>query len=376
MLNVTLPINQGSRVHSGGNKIPHKSSYVSNRAHTFSLLAIIVAGLGLTGCVAGSLNSASNITTPTLSLSQPSKDVQTTADTTTPAEGVVDTAYGVTVPAKRPAGKSAKESTNLALADTGATSSPAKQQVASLAATPALFQPPEIEPKSNIRVLEPATPAAAPVVKTTARKGFFASLFDGSKKQETSRPAADLKRGKNAPQRSRKIAVFKPTGAKSLPGVRKLGLFGIYESREGADEGYGNPILIASAGGLARTSPNGLRIQHAGVQVACLRPELVSIIKKVQRRYRRVPIVTSGYRSPARNRRARGARNSMHIYCKAADIQVPGVSKWTLAKYLRSIPGRGGVGTYCHTKSVHIDVGSKRDWNWRCRRGKKRRRRR
>jgi uncharacterized protein YcbK (DUF882 family) len=32
------------------------------------------------------------------------------------------------------------------------------------------------------------------------------------------------------------------------------------------------------------------------------------------------------------------------------------------------MPGRGGVGTYCHTNSVHVDVGPERDWNWRCRR--------
>ena len=38
------------------------------------------------------------------------------------------------------------------------------------------------------------------------------------------------------------------------------------------------------------------------------------------------------------------------MYCAAADVQVPGVSKWELANYVRSMPGRGGVGTYCHTE--------------------------
>jgi uncharacterized protein YcbK (DUF882 family) len=56
--------------------------------------------------------------------------------------------------------------------------------------------------------------------------------------------------------------------------------------------------------------------------------------------------------------------------CAAADIQVEGVGKWELARYLRAMPGRGGVGTYCHTDSVHVDVGPERDWNWRCRRRK------
>lgn len=58
------------------------------------------------------------------------------------------------------------------------------------------------------------------------------------------------------------------------------------------------------------------------------------------------------------------------MYCAAADIQIQGVSKWELANYVRAMPGRGGVGTYCHTDSVHVDVGPERDWNWRCRRRK------
>ena len=57
----------------------------------------------------------------------------------------------------------------------------------------------------------------------------------------------------------------------------------------------------------------------------------------------------------------------------AADVQMPGVSKWELAAYARSMPGRGGVGTYCYTKSVHVDIGPERDWNWRCRRKRHRR---
>ena len=76
------------------------------------------------------------------------------------------------------------------------------------------------------------------------------------------------------------------------------------------------------------------------------------VLKTVEQHYGRKIVVTSGYRSPSHNRRARGAKNSLHMFCAAADIQVP------------------GVGTYCHTESVHIDVGPERDWNWRCRRRK------
>ncbi len=151
----------------------------------------------------------------------------------------------------------------------------------------------------------------------------------------------------------------------ALPGVRLGSLFGINTGDESiADE----PVRVASAAGLARLAPNGLRAQHDKVEMACFKPQLVHLLDRVRRHYGREIIVTSGYRSPRHNRSAGGARGSRHTTCEAADIQVPGVSKWDLAKYLRTVRGRGGVGTYCHTQSVHIDTGSKRDWNWRCRR--------
>ncbi len=162
-----------------------------------------------------------------------------------------------------------------------------------------------------------------------------------------------------------------------LPGVRKGALFEI-KRRDSLDsdadidigETDSGPILLASAAGLGRLAPNGLKVQRESVDVACLKPQLVRMLKKIEAHYSRPVIVTSGYRSPSYNRRVRGAKNSLHMYCAAADIQVSGVGKWEMARYLRSMPGRGGVGTYCHTESVHVDVGPDRDWNWRCSRRK------
>jgi uncharacterized protein YcbK (DUF882 family) len=131
-------------------------------------------------------------------------------------------------------------------------------------------------------------------------------------------------------------------------------------------------MKLASLSGMTRVAPNGLWTQTDQVEVRCLRPQLVNMLKYVENHYRRHVIVTSGYRDPMHNRRAGGVRHSLHTLCAAADIQIDGVSKWELADFLRSIPGRGGVGTYCHTNSVHIDVGGERDWNWRCRRKKRR----
>lgn len=164
------------------------------------------------------------------------------------------------------------------------------------------------------------------------------------------------------------------SGSDSLPGVRSNDeLFGINKRDNG---GASSSTQLASVGGLGILSPNGLRVQHEKVRVDCLKPGILRLLKVVERRYGSKPIITSGYRSPKGNRRAGGASNSMHIYCKAVDIQVEGVSKWELAKFLRSIPGRGGVGTYCRTKSVHLDTGSKRDWHHACRRSKVKKRKR
>ncbi|MDA5641520.1 MULTISPECIES: YcbK family protein [Agrobacterium] len=122
-------------------------------------------------------------------------------------------------------------------------------------------------------------------------------------------------------------------------------------------------MKLASLSGLTRVAPNGLFLQTDRVEVGCFKPELVRMIKDVERHYNRPAIVTSGYRPPKGIR-----RGSKHYTCDAADIQIKGVSKWELATYLRSLPERGGVGTYCHTESVHMDTGEPRDWNWRCRR--------
>ena len=167
-------------------------------------------------------------------------------------------------------------------------------------------------------------------------------------------------------------------GGDALPGVRKTSLFEI-KHKSGIDDDSdvdlhedeeGPGVQLASAAGFARLAPNGLLKQRESVDVACLKPALVRMLKTVERHYGKKMVVTSGYRSPTYNRKVRGARKSQHMYCAAADVQVPGVSKWELAQFVRAMPGRGGVGTYCHTASVHIDVGPERDWNWKCRRRK------
>ncbi|QDZ03164.1 YcbK family protein [Nitratireductor mangrovi] len=233
----------------------------------------------------------------------------------------------------------------------------------------------ETEPTAFLENGPGPAPAPAP-----QKRGFFANLFSNDGPSEPAERRPVIKR-EPKPQPVLRLASTGPSrpvvdrsavGGDALPGVRQDALFEITR-KSGLDDDddidvHEEHVQVASAAGLARLAPNGLIKQTDHVDIGCLKPSLVRVLKQVERRFGKKVIVTSGYRSPERNRRARGARNSLHMYCAAADVQVPGVSKWDLAAYVRTMPGRGGVGTYCHTKSVHIDVGPERDWNWRCRR--------
>ncbi|WP_274629573.1 YcbK family protein [Arvimicrobium flavum] len=261
----------------------------------------------------------------------------------------------------------------------------------------------------NEQVMTAANPAAAePAPK---KRSFLASLFSANQaaaapvrtqKPETQdsnattaasvkpeAPKAASQKPEPAPlvklastEPSEQLAISRGVtgsyGSDALPGVRKTELFEI-KRKSGLDDDSDvdlheeddiGPIRVASAAGLARLAPNGLLKQTDRVDTACLKPALVRTLKQMERHFGRKVVITSGYRSASYNRQVRGAKNSQHMYCAAADIQIPGVSKWEVANFARSLPGRGGVGTYCHTESVHVDVGPERDWNWRCRRGK------
>ncbi|MEM8540763.1 MAG: D-Ala-D-Ala carboxypeptidase family metallohydrolase, partial [Pseudomonadota bacterium] len=246
----------------------------------------------------------------------------------------------------------------------------------------------EVAAASPVAEVAPAKPVASPpqivasaqpTQSSAASSGGFLNSLFGKNTKRRAPPAAVAPAAKpvvaatavTSPTTAtpakppRVIATASASGsASALPGVNRDRALGVKQAASATLR----PIQVASAAGLARLTPNGLKTQHSGVDVKCLKPALVRVLKTIEKRYGKPVIVTSGYRSPKRNASIRGAKNSLHIYCSAADIQVAGVDKWALAKYVRSMPGRGGVGTYCHTKSVHVDIGPKRDWNWRCRR--------
>jgi uncharacterized protein YcbK (DUF882 family) len=217
--------------------------------------------------------------------------------------------------------------------------------------------------------------AGAPKADTT----LFASLFAQS---EAKTPVRNADSGK-----SRRV-ILKPEGAPapvagdvttlaSLPGVKSRA--SLFEIGQRASADYDADILdeasgdqdsyqLASLGGMARLAPSGLMVQRPDVQTNCFDSKLVAMLRAVETRFNTKVVVTSGYRSPTHNRAVRGAKASMHMSCKAADILVPGADKLQVANFVRSLPGRGGVGTYCHTSAIHVDTGRERDWSWTCRR--------
>ncbi|WP_312796963.1 YcbK family protein [Tianweitania sp.] len=282
---------------------------------------------------------------------------------------------------------------------------PAAQTVAVAASTVAAApSSPAIENRvGSAHGTSPAVPAR-PVVMASAqptdeKRGFLSGFFSANQSGNAPAPIREAARAPMIAQKEltsrtaqaktepkvqlASISPAESTGSvrndsgSSLPGVRTSALFEITrksgindDSDVDVHEGDESPVRVASAAGMARLAPNGLLKQTADVDTACLKPSLVRVLKSVEQHYGKKAVITSGYRDPSRNQRARGARNSLHMYCAAADVKIEGVSKFELASYVRSMPGRGGVGTYCHTDAVHIDVGPERDWNWRCSRRK------
>lgn len=127
-------------------------------------------------------------------------------------------------------------------------------------------------------------------------------------------------------------------------------------------------ILAQAKKGYTLQSYNAYIATNDGVDTSCFPEKLRTILSRVHEKFGTKPSVNSGFRTVSYNRHVGGVRGSYHIKCEAADIQVEGVSSWTLAKFLRAMPDVGGVGLYGCKNIVHVDVGPRRDWYYACRR--------
>lgn len=85
--------------------------------------------------------------------------------------------------------------------------------------------------------------------------------------------------------------------------------------------------------------------------------ELVNVLQKIRSHFGKSVTITSAYRTPGKNKAVGGQVYSQHLYGKAADIKVKGVTPKKVADYAETLlKGKGGIGTY--STFTHIDVRS------------------
>lgn len=87
-------------------------------------------------------------------------------------------------------------------------------------------------------------------------------------------------------------------------------------------------------------------------------------LQKVRNKLGRPFQVNSWYRPPDVNSAVGGATNSQHLYGKAVDVQVQGMSGRQVANAVM-LSWNGGIGIYSNMPSViHLDIGPKRTWGF------------
>lgn len=91
--------------------------------------------------------------------------------------------------------------------------------------------------------------------------------------------------------------------------------------------------------------------------------ELVEVLQKIRSHFGRAVTITSAYRTPTHNKSVGGTTYSQHLYGKAADIKIAGVSPKKVAAYAETLlPRSGGIGIF--STFTHIDVRAiKSRWN-------------
>lgn len=102
---------------------------------------------------------------------------------------------------------------------------------------------------------------------------------------------------------------------------------------------------------------------HCGCGFDDVDPQLIAVLEVIRADLDDRPMtILSGCRCPEHNEAVGGARNSQHLYGKAADIKVEGVMATRVANVVDAIwPNELGLGRY--GTFTHIDVrGGKARW--------------
>lgn len=91
--------------------------------------------------------------------------------------------------------------------------------------------------------------------------------------------------------------------------------------------------------------------------------QLLEFLEKIRANFDSPVIINSGYRCPTHNANVGGAKNSQHLYGRAADIVVKGQPPVKVWQYANTLIGdSGGVGKY--NTFTHIDTrGTRARWD-------------
>jgi uncharacterized protein YcbK (DUF882 family) len=92
-----------------------------------------------------------------------------------------------------------------------------------------------------------------------------------------------------------------------------------------------------------------------GSQVVFVDDYLVSILDILRNQVGKPVYITSGYRTPARNKKVDGAKYSYHMRGMAADIRIEGMTAKEIANKLNKIIPFG-CGIIVYASWVHVDT--------------------
>lgn len=124
--------------------------------------------------------------------------------------------------------------------------------------------------------------------------------------------------------------------------------------------------MAIKAYSLAKDGENSLSANFRVKEFACkdgsdpifVDSDLVDLLQKIRDHFGKPVNINSAFRTASHNaKQKKASRYSQHLYGKAADIWLAGVSVDTLAAYAETLlPNKGGIGRYYTDNFVHVDV--------------------
>jgi uncharacterized protein YcbK (DUF882 family) len=111
--------------------------------------------------------------------------------------------------------------------------------------------------------------------------------------------------------------------------------------------------------GFASLVSHGTITLRESAPTKCIPGDLREVVASVAETFGPVSI-ESTHRTRGRNWRAGGARQSLHLSCRAVDFRVRARTRGVMA-YLRAHPQVGGLKVY-RNGIIHIDNGERRSW--------------